>query len=124
MTLLKKQRRVRRIVRRELNTGPEAARSEELARVPLWRVPPGPTMEALLRELGQGPEMRTVERLTASCLYGDHQRKDAGGRLRGCAGMCLGNDPTTKIGNYAGEQVRVRCTCECHSKPKEREPGD
>lgn len=122
MSALKKARRLRRVVRRELRSGPEAARSEELKRNPVWNIPNAPLTESLLLELGM--KMRTVERLTASCMYGDHQRKDANGRLRGCAGMCLGNDPTTKIGNYAGEQVRVRCTCECHSKPKEREPGD
>jgi hypothetical protein len=59
--------------------------------------------------------MRTVARLTAECqLMNLHQYQDADGNLRGCSGSCLGNDETTAIGNYAGDQVRILCSCECH----------
>jgi hypothetical protein len=59
--------------------------------------------------------MKTVARLTAECqLMNLHQYQDTDGNLRGCSGSCLGNDETTAIGNYAGDQVRILCSCECH----------
>ena len=59
--------------------------------------------------------MKTVTRLTAECeLMNLHQYEDADGNPRGCAGRCLGNDETTAFGNYAGDQVRIICSCECH----------
>jgi hypothetical protein len=59
--------------------------------------------------------MKTITRLTAECeLMNSHQYEDADGNPRGCAGRCLGNDETTAFGNYAGDQVRIICSCDCH----------
>jgi hypothetical protein len=66
--------------------------------------------------------MKTVTRLTAECeLMNLHQYEDADGNLRGCAGSCLGNDETTALGNYAGDQVRIMCSCECHKAITEKD---
>lgn len=53
--------------------------------------------------------------MSAMCeLMNMHQRIDDKGNVRGCSGRCLGNDASTAVGNSAGDQVRVICTCECH----------
>jgi hypothetical protein len=66
--------------------------------------------------------MKTVARLTAECeLMNLHQCLDADGNLRGCPGRYLGNDATTAIGNYAGDQVRIISTCECHKENAEND---
>ncbi len=58
--------------------------------------------------------MKTVEQLTNDCKEGRHQTLNTTG-YHGCAGRGIANDPTTKMGNYAGERVRIYCTCACHT---------
>lgn len=58
--------------------------------------------------------MKILEILSEECRRGDHERVSG---KRGCRGRGRINDPKTRIGHYAGEQVRTWCPCPCHQAP-------
>lgn len=49
--------------------------------------------------------MNTVSRLTTACETGTH---------KSCPERCLGNDASTSTRNFAGETIRIVCSCPCH----------
>lgn len=61
-------------------------------------------------------QVKTVERMTAECELMNNHARFENGKYLGCPGRCLGNDKSTAMGAFAGEQVRVKCNCPCHAK--------